>query len=592
MNASVMSAHAPPAIDLRERVRNYWRHKGISSLVAGLLTLVTVGIALLWPPTYQSGGTILIEQQEIPQELVRSAVTSFADQRVQVISQRVMTTQNLLSLIERYDLYPSIRQSKPREVLLQRMRDDIALKMISADVIDPRSGRPMQATIAFNVSYKSRSPELALKVASDLTSLYLNENLTSRTRLAEQTSTFFTEEASRQQARITELDQKLSDFKQKNQDRLPELQQLNEQEAQRTELDFRDAQNRVAAIDSQKVLLQSQLAQINPTMQVYSDTGLRVMNTEDRLKALKSQLASLKARYSPDYPDLINTQREVDGLEKQVQSDDGTSDLARQLADAQAQLAKVQEKYTPEHPDVIRLTHQVEGLQKAVAAAPPAGTSVKDKERAHADNPAYIQVKGQFDALTVERESAIKKRDELHAKLDDFERRLAQEPAVERQYRELARDLESAQLKYQEMLSKQTEAQVTQNLEAEHKGERFTMIEPPLPPEKPISPNRSLILMLGLIVSLGGGVGAAFTRDSLDQSVRSAYDVRSLLSVPPLAVIPVIRTIAERQKRSRKVLYGWIGAIVGVVALLAVIHVAVLPLDVLWFGLLRRFGIT
>jgi len=592
MNATVMTAHAPPAINLRERVRNYWRHKGVFSLVAGILTVVTVGVALLWPPTYQSGGTILIEQQEIPQELVRSAVTSFADQRVQVISQRVMTTQNLLSLIDRYDLYPSIRQSKPREVLLQRMRDDIALKMISADVIDPRSGRPMQATIAFNVSYKSRSPELALKVASDLTSLYLNENLTSRTRLAEQTSSFFTEEASRQQARITELDQKLSDFKQKNQDRLPELQQLNVQEAQRTELDFRDAQNRVAAIDSQKVLLESQLAQINPTMQVYSDTGLRVMNTEDRLKSLKSQLASLKARYSPDYPDLVNTQREVDGLEKQVQSDDGTSDLARQLADAQAQLAKVKEKYTSEHPDVIRLTHQVEELQKAVVAAPPDGTSVKDKERAHADNPAYIQVKGQLDALTVERESAIKKRDELHAKLDDFERRLAQEPAVERQYRELARDLESAQLKYQEMLSKQTEAQVSQNLEAEHKGERFTMIEPPLPPEKPISPNRSLILMLGLIVSLSGGVGAAFTRDSFDGSVRSAHDVRSLLSVPPLAVIPLIRTVAERQKRSRKVLYGWIGVIVGAVALLALIHIVVLPLDVLWFGLLRRFGIT
>ena len=55
-------------------------------------------------------------------------MTSFADQRVQVISQRVMTTQNLLPLIERYNLYPDIRMSKPREVLLQRMRDDIAMK--------------------------------------------------------------------------------------------------------------------------------------------------------------------------------------------------------------------------------------------------------------------------------------------------------------------------------------------------------------------------------------------------------------------------------------------------------------------------------
>jgi polysaccharide biosynthesis transport protein len=592
MNTSPASFDAHQPLDLRETIRNYWRHKRIFSLVAGILTALTICVALLWPPTYQSGGTILIEQQEIPQDLVRSAVTSFADQRVQVISQRVMTTQNLLSLIERYNLYPNMRLSKPREVLLQRMRDDIALKMISADVIDPRSGRPTQATIAFNVSYKNRSPELALKVASDLASLYLNENLTSRTHLAEQTSSFFAEEASRLQTQIKELDKKLSDFKQKNQDRLPEFEQLNLQEAQRTELDFRDAENRLAAIDSQKVLLESQLAQINPTMQVYSDTGFRVMNTEDRLKSLKSQLASLTARYAPDHPDVINAQREVDGLEKQVQSDDNTSDLARQLADAQAQLGKVKEKYTPEHPDVIRLTHQVEELQKAVTTAPAAGTSVKDKERAHADNPPYIQVKGQLDALTVERESAVKRRDALHAKLDDYERRLAQEPAVERQYRELLRDLESAQLKYQEMLSKQAEAQISQNLESEHKGERFTMIEPPLPPEKPIRPNRQLILVIGLILSLGAGAGAAYARDRLDVSVRGAQDVRALLSVPPLAAIPVILTTAERQMHKRRVLNSGIGAIVGAIVLLGVVHFTVLPLDVLWFALLRRLGVT
>ena len=147
-----------------------------------------------WPPTYRAAATILIEQQEIPQDLVRSAISSFADERVQIISQRVMTTQNLMSLIDRYNLYPDIRESKPREVLLQKMRSDIALKMVSADVIDPRSGRPTQATIAFTVSYQNRSPDLTLKVANELTTLYLNENLTSRTQMAEQTTAFFAEE--------------------------------------------------------------------------------------------------------------------------------------------------------------------------------------------------------------------------------------------------------------------------------------------------------------------------------------------------------------------------------------------------------------
>ena len=174
-----------PGSDLRTKVRRYWRRRFLILIVSAAVMALAVTVALVLPPTYTSGATILIEQQEIPQELVRSAVTSFADQRVQVISQRVMTTQNLLELIERYNLYPDIRTSKPREVLLQDMRNDIAMKMISADVIDPRSGRPTQATIAFSVSYSSHSPELALKVANDLTSLYLNENLTSRTQMAE-----------------------------------------------------------------------------------------------------------------------------------------------------------------------------------------------------------------------------------------------------------------------------------------------------------------------------------------------------------------------------------------------------------------------
>ena len=277
---------------------------------------------------------------------------------------------------------------------------------------------------------------------------------------------------------------------------------------------------------------------------MFSDTGLRVMSAEDRLKSLKSQLAGLKARYSPGHPDILNTEREVEGLEKQVKADDGTSDVARQLDEAKAGLARAQEKYAPDHPDVLRLTRVVRELEKAVAAAPANGAW--DKERAHADNPAYIQVKGQLDALGVEHDSALKKRDELRAKLDEYEKRLAQAPAVERQYRELARDLDGAQLKYQEMRSKQAEVQVSQNLETEHKGERFTMIEPPLPPEKPISPNRMLILAMGFVLSFGAAAGAAVMRETLDASVRGVQDMRALLSVPPLAAIPIIVTRAQR----------------------------------------------
>lgn len=575
--------------DTREKLLALWRRRRIFWVVATAAALLTILLAVLLPPTYRAMATILIEQQEIPQELVRSVITSYADQRVQIISQRVMTTQNLLSLVERYNLYPVIREKKPREVLLAAMREDIGMHMISADVIDPRSGRPTQATIAFSVSYQSRSPELALKVANELTTLYLNENLTSRTQASQQTSAFFSEEATRQQARIAELDKTLAAFKEKHHDELPELAQINIQAAERTDLDLRDAENRIAALDSQRVLLQAQLAQISPNTVVYSDTNQRVFGSEDRLKALKSQLASYKARYGPDHPDVVSTQREVDGLEKEVDAEDGTADRLRQLSEAKAKLANDLEKYTADHPDVVRLKREIDALEKAVQT--DANASTQQTERAHADNPVYIQVKGQLDALFVDRESAVKKRDALRAKFDDYEKRLAQSPEVERQFREMARELESSQLKYQEILSKQTEAQVSSNLETERKGEKFTLIEPPQPPEKPISPNRTLILIVGLLLSAALGFGAVIASESFDASVRGPDDIRQMLQVPALASIPIIDTEADRRRRKRINRYSWGGGVAAVLVAAVIVHIFVRPLDVVWLSLIQRFGI-
>jgi uncharacterized protein involved in exopolysaccharide biosynthesis len=574
--------------NLLEKLRGYWRRRTTMLVAAAIAFAAAVLLAVLLPPTYRSTATILIEQQEIPQELVRSAISSFADQRIQVISQRVMMTQNLITLIDRYHLYPDIRLTKPREVLIQRMRDDIAMKLISADVIDPRSGHPTQATIAFSVSYQNESPELALKVANDLTTLYLNENLTSRTRLAEETTKFFAEQAAGQQARIDELDKQLAAFKAKHQEQLPELETLNLQRSDRTEQQLRDVENHIASLDEQRVLLEAQLAQLSPTALVFSDTGQRVMNTDDRLRDLKSKLAGYKARYAPDHPDVISTQREVDGLEKALTSERAASDLARQLDDAKSQLAADEDKYAPDHPDVIRLKRIVADLEKRMAAQPDAVDAAKAE--LHADNPAYIQVKGQIDALATERKSDEQKRDELQTKLDQIDRGLAQEPGVERDYRELARELENAQLKYQQIRAKESDVQVTENLETERKGERFTMIEPPLPPEKPVSPNRLLILALGFVLSVGVGFGAAALKESMDQSVRDPNDVRRLLSVAPLATIPIIVTIAERRRHRLVARASWLGSITAFGVCVIAVHFLVRPLDIIWLSLLHRFG--
>jgi len=573
--------------DLRERVRALSRFQGRIALVTGTAVVASILLAFLLPPTYQSQATILIEQQEIPQDLVRSTITSFADQRVQIISQRVMTSQNLLQIIERYDLYANIRKSKPREVLLKRMRDDVHMQMIGADVIDPRSGRPTRANIAFSIAYENRTPDVAYKVANELTSLYLNENSSSRTKQAQQAASFLKEEADRLSADISKLDSQLATFKSKHSESLPELTQLNMTGMERTDTELRDVENRLGTLNQQKLLMEAQLAQLSPSGMMMSDNGQRIMSTEDRLKAARSQLAGALARYAPDHPEVLAARREVTGLEGQVSSDSDVNDVSRQLESARGQLAAARERYASDHPDVKRLERQVASLEQTLASTP---ATARPKVNNKPDNPAYIQVKGQIDALGAERDTLIKKQSDLRAKLAEYEGRLATAPEVERNYRGLVRDSENLRIKYQEVRAKQTEAEVSENLETERKGERFTLIEPPLPPEQPISPKRGLILTLGLILSLALGLGSAWMRETAGGAVRGPEDLRRLLRVPPLATVPQIVTSEETaatQRRRRRNL----GAVaVGAVVCVVLFHFVIMPLDVLWDIVVRRFG--
>ena len=564
------------------------RRRRVPSLIAGVSVLViALTAALVWPPTYRSTGTILIEQQEVPVDLVRSMVSSYADQRIQMISQRVMTSDNLMRIIDRYQLYPDQRRKEPREVLLKRMRDDIRFSMISADVVDPRLGRPTKATIAFSVSYDNRSPALAAKVANEIATLYLNENLASRRQTADDTATFLTAEGDRLSKQIDELDSKLAVFKEQNVTNLPELSQLNMQLMNRAEEELRETETRVRSLDQQIVYLDAQLAQLTPNSQIFTETGQRILSPSDRLKTLKSEYARANAIYAPTHPDILRMKREIEGLEKEVGRVDTGNDLARQLSDAQSQLAAAREKYAPDHPDVQQLERMVASLQAVTREAP----STSEPLRADPDNPAYIQVSAQREASINERASLEKKSAVLRARIGDYERRLAESPEIAREYSGLARELEGAQFKYREVRQKQMEATLAQNLETERKGERFTLIEPPMAPEEPVSPNRLAIVIIGVLLSFAAAVGLVLLLEVTDTSIRSRRDIEALIAVSPLAVLPWIDSPAQRATRTKVRRWSLAGAASSAVLAVVMMHFLYRPLDVLWAVAWRRlFG--
>jgi uncharacterized protein involved in exopolysaccharide biosynthesis len=430
-------------------------------------------------------------------------------------------------------------------------------------------------------------PEVAAKVANELVTLYLQENVDSRTKRAADATSFLDDEANRLGKNIDELQAKLAQFKERHLNDLPESSAVNVQLLTRSEEEVREVDMRIRSLDQQIVYLNAQLAQISPTSQVYTSTGERVLSPQDRLKFLRTEFARVSAVYAPTHPDVLRLQREIAGLEKDVGTVDQVHDFERQLLDANTKLDAAKERYAGDHPDVVRLTKLVAGLNAQVAEL-RASPSIPESGTASPDNPAYIQVKAQHEASQNERRSLEKKRGELQTRLRELEGRIESAPGVEREYTSLSREMDNAQIKYRDVRQKQMEAQVSQNLEDERKGERFTLIEPPLVSEEPASPNRVVILVLGLVLSIAAAVGVKALLESLDGSVRGRRDLAALLSVPPLAVLPWMETQEERDSRRRKGRFALGSAVAGVLVMLLLAHLFYRPLDVLWQVALRR----
>lgn len=562
------------------------RRKWLVALVTVALMSIALLVAVFWPPIYRSQATILIEEPDVPSDLVRSTVSTFADERLQVIQQRVMTTQNLIGIIDKFGLYQDARQTEPIAVVVDDMRDMIALGVVSADVNDPKSGRTSRATIAFTVSFDNGDPRTAQQVANELVTLYLSENLRTRQEQAAGTTGFLSGESDKLAARIKELETELAAFKAKYAGSLPEQLPINTQILDRTQTDLLETRRQLQAAEERRIFLQAQLAQVDPHGLVMVD-GKPLLGPADQLKALQMQYLSLSATYGPTHPDVVKLKREIDGLKSAVGGGTDIVALQEQRQALQVELEQARQKYGAEHPDVKRLTRQVEAAEAAIAEA--ANQPAASAMTAPPDNPAYIQLSSQVSAAAADIAALKGQASTLEAKLADLEARVMQTPEVERVYLDLKRDYDQTVAKYEEVKGKESEAQLAQNLEAESKGEKFSVIEPPALPEQPVRPNRKLILLIGFALAIAAGAGSGALADTLDDRVYGQSRLAELIGFAPLVEVPRLVNRAERRRRWLLWSLGMFGVLALVAGVLAYIQFAIMPLDVLFAVLAERF---
>ena len=564
------------------------RRKLILLTGLGLLT-VSLTLAFLWPPTYKSTATILIEEQEIPSDLVRSTITSYADQRIETIKQQVMSRTTLWKVVEQFNLYREQRKDSPAEEVVKNFIKNIEVEVISADVVDKRTQHPTKATIAFTVTYQNRSPELAQKVANELTSLFLGENLKSRERQAQEATSFLQQEAENLARHIGEIDEKIATFKHRAKGALPELMPLNQQMMNQAERELMDVDQQIRGYEERKSYLEGELATIKPNTPILSVTGERILDSTERLRALRAEYAAAGANLSADHPDMIKMKQEIEALEKETGQLPDAEEASKRLIDARAALATDLERLGQEHPDILKARRKIAALEQEVHL-------LKDVPHKNPmqrpENPAYINLQAQLNSATSSLEALRKSRGDIKRRLEDYAKRLERSPEIEPEYLVLTRDRDTSGQKYQEIRSRLLEAKVSEGLEVQRKGERFSLIDPPSLPEKPYKPNRMAIVLLGVILAIGGGIGSGAVAESLDHSIRSPEQLVVLTQHFPLAVIPFMpneQDLSWAKMRRRIIKTAGIGALA---MTLFLVHVFVTPLDVLWFAALRRFGLS
>lgn len=545
-----------------------------------VFVVVAVVVALL-PAKYQSSATILIEGQEVPQELVRSTVTGFVEERLQTITQVVLNRANLMTIIERVGLYQEERKTMTSEALVAMMRKNITMEPIQAEVLS-NTGRPATATIAFSVTFEGTEPAKVLQTTNTLVSLFLEENLKNREEKASTAYSFLDKQLVALRDEVAQSEELIARFKEEHLGSLPELTQLNLQTLDRIERDVQSHQENIRGILERRAFLEGQLATVTPQRTLVTADGGRVLPPAEELRALKTRYVSLTATHSDKHPEVIKLRGQIAALEGS-----GVSvDLAEELAAERAILADLKAKYGPSHPDVQAAERRVVALEQSGAGSSRmVASSVADS----ADNPAWMALKSQLQATDMDLRSQQAMLADLRQRQDELTRRLENAPRVEQEYRKLERDHQNAQFKFQETSQKLMAARDSKELEQEQAGEKLTLIEPPMLPEVPSKPKRMLLMLVGFVMSVGFGAGCGALAEAMDGSMRGLRSLRSLTDAPLLGVIPHIATGAELARRKRRFVLV-ITAVAGSFAVLAgLFHVYVRPLDIIFYQIMGKF---
>lgn len=524
--------------DFSDYIAALKRRRMLLAFIAVPIAVLGLTLALGLPDEYISKSLIEFSQAEISGEVPngtrpRTQEKAYYDQYVSSLEDAVLAKENLIKRLGEPNA-PKAEAGEEQNDFLERIRDNAQVETVRVPILDPDSGREREIISAFTVGYQSSDPQEAHVTAQWLTRAFLAQSRDALKERATSSAAFYNTEAERYRTQIGGLESKLADFKAKNFGQLPELTDVNLNVMDRVERDRDNVELQLQQLRSNRIYLAQQL-----------ENARNAGSDQNLLADLQAEYARKVAIYDPDHPDIVNLRRQIESLSRGGPAMEDMS-LQEQLTAQQAILSQTRQRYSADHPDVKRVERQIESLKARIGRGEKSDSTMRS-------TPTVVQIRTQINGTDSQIASLQARATELRAKLEQLEKRVESTPMVEREYQTLTRDMQLARTKYDELQKAQMDAELTAAAIAGGRSDELRLVQPPVTPGEPAKPRRAAIAAIGIILALILSLAAVVFTEGMDQTVRGSRDVRRVLSVSPLAVIPQILDASSVRRQRFKV---------------------------------------
>ncbi|NRA29451.1 MAG: hypothetical protein HRU11_04240 [Parvularculaceae bacterium] len=520
-----------------------------------ILTVCLVGLGLL-PARYHSKALLIVEDQQISPDLVPSAIRARAEDRLQTIKASLRSRENIIELSDRFDLIDR-NSDVPFSKRVEAVKEDILISIsrVSNTRRSRRGDEP--TTITFEIGFVHEDRQTAFRVANQLVTDFLSQNVEARIEVAEDTAAFMRDEERDLRRQIDQVQTQIAEVRRQNPGMAPETIAFNQDTIRRLTEDIEDFEARIEARNQELDLLRAQQPLI-------IDASSRNDTDRQELREKRRQYTAFSRRYTDQHPDMVMLLDELLALEERLEPEAFLDRASKTVDQLSTRLASG--NLRPGESRELRLMRN--DLEARIVKVQAVGgeQSLPELTFRTRESSMLTQIAGYRDRLVTLRED-----------LAEAEARLEQAPTVQAQLSTLENEEERLQRQLGTTQTARARAERTESLEEQQKAERVLILDPPVLPDVPTSPDKPRVALL-LTAAAGGfaaflGIAPVFVSPRID-SRRQLSQV-----VPGLTVIEVPEIVDDEERKFRRnvmvglvILSGFLTLVLAAVAYVVLIR--------------------